>query len=614
MVVVDAAFLVAFVLGATSHPRAALLAARIVRSRLQLFALDLLIHVTAAALDHGSLVARRTLVRMTFGGAHVVSARTSAGQLLAAGGFARRYWIQTAFAFTLDDGLFATRARRNEGWREDAISAGTCVTYLGAGVIVTAQLGSANSLAAESGVVQIGHRTDDLLLLLATVTLVFQGFLTLATITNVALLLARVNPAVERPRTDCLARNVILLAALQRFRRTATPTATLNHRLARRTRPRMAEQRARVLAQVLPAARFSARMCHVTAVVLRVLLLATEAEILARNSLGHVLTGGTTPTVVRLGRIRPLGGAAQVKDVIAVRAGPNRLRRTDQLAAHETLYPARVQLADELLALRTLGDDLGLKLFLPGTLPLITIWSPFLRRRRCRSSFYLSLLFAPISDGTLLPLILRSSSSTIPESSSSGVSLPSSTTVILLLLLLLLLVVVSPLLRWPILLVEVTLFRTIPGIVKVSPTTISAIIVTAAAAVIPASVVPPLSSVVVLLLTHCSVSAPTTATILLGWSRLAGFILPARYELGRSWLQTGRRHAGRWTTTSAALLDRSSAVELRDELFEALVVLLLLLLLLLASSTGRGTFAGVGHPARGGLGLGNQRPGARTRL
>lgn len=367
----------------------------------------------------------------------------------------------------------------------------------------------------------------------------------------------------------------------------------------------MAEQRARVLAQVLPAARFPARMCHVTAVVLRVLLLATEAEILARNSLGHVLTGGTTPTVVRLGRIRPLGGAAQVQDVIAVRAGPNRLRRADQLAAHETLYPARVQLADELLALRTLGDDLGLELFLPGTLPLITIWSPFLRRRRCRSSFYLSLLFAPIPDGTLLPLILRSSSSTIPESSSSGVSLPSSTTVILLLLL----VVVSPLLRWPILLEEVTLFRTIPGIVKVSPTTIPAIIVTAAAAVIPASVVPPLSSFVVLL-THCSVSTP--ANILLRWSRLAGFMLPARYELGRGWLQTGRRHAGRWTTSSAALLDRSSAVELRDELFEALVVLLLLLLL--ASSTGRGTFAGVGHPARGGLGLGNQQPGARTRL
>lgn len=228
------------------------------------------------------------------------------------------------------------------------------MTYLGAGVIVTAQLGTTNSLAAELGVVQIGHRTDNLLLLLTTVTVVFQCFLTLITFTDVTFLLARVNSAVERFRTDCFTSDFVLLAALQRFRRTATPTATLNHRLARRTRSRVTKQRARMIAQVFPAAKFTTRMCHVTAVVLRVLLLAAKTEILPRDLLGHVLTGRATPSVVRLGRIGPLGSAVQVKNVIAVRAGPNRLRRTDQLTAHETLNPARVQLADELLALRTL--------------------------------------------------------------------------------------------------------------------------------------------------------------------------------------------------------------------------------------------------------------------
>lgn len=62
MIVVDAAFLVTFVLGAVSHSRAALLAPSIIRSRLQLFALDLLVHMAAAALDYGCLVARRTYV------------------------------------------------------------------------------------------------------------------------------------------------------------------------------------------------------------------------------------------------------------------------------------------------------------------------------------------------------------------------------------------------------------------------------------------------------------------------------------------------------------------------------------------------------------------------
>lgn len=90
VIVVDAAFLVAFVLGAAAHAGAALLATSIVGSGLQLFALDLLVHVAAAAFDGCGFVARRAPVQVAFGVANVVSTGTSAGQLLAADGFAGR--------------------------------------------------------------------------------------------------------------------------------------------------------------------------------------------------------------------------------------------------------------------------------------------------------------------------------------------------------------------------------------------------------------------------------------------------------------------------------------------------------------------------------------------
>lgn len=53
MIKVDAAFLVALVFGATSHPIAAFLTPRIIGTGLKLFALHLLIHVAAATLDDG---------------------------------------------------------------------------------------------------------------------------------------------------------------------------------------------------------------------------------------------------------------------------------------------------------------------------------------------------------------------------------------------------------------------------------------------------------------------------------------------------------------------------------------------------------------------------------
>lgn len=197
------------------------------------------------------------------------------------------------------------------------------MTNLDTVVILAVQLGAADFLAAESGIVQVGHRTGDLLLLLTTVAFVFQRFFALLTITHVALLLARVNSTVEWFRTDRFARDIIFLAALQRFRHAATSAAALDHRLTRRTRSRMTEQRTRMLAKVFPAAKFSARVCHVAPIVLRILLLATEAEILPWNLLRNILTGRTTPTVIRQGRIGPLCSTIQVKNVIAVGTGPN---------------------------------------------------------------------------------------------------------------------------------------------------------------------------------------------------------------------------------------------------------------------------------------------------
>lgn len=214
------------------------------------------------------------------------------------------------------------------------------MTNLGTVVILAVQLGATDFLAAESGVVQVRHGAGDLLLLLAAVAFVFQRFFALPTVTCVALLLARVNSTVEWFRAGRFARDIVFLAALQRFRHAATPAAALDHRLTRRTRSRMTEQRTRMLAKILPAAKFSARVCNVAPIVLWILLLAAEAEILPRDLLRNVLAGRTTPTVIRQGRIDPLSSAGQVKNVITVGTGPNRLRRTDQLATHETLHPA----------------------------------------------------------------------------------------------------------------------------------------------------------------------------------------------------------------------------------------------------------------------------------
>lgn len=95
MVVVDAAFLVALVLGAAAHPSAAFLAAGIVGAGLEELALDLLVHVATTTLDQGGFVARRTLSQVAPGVANVVGTRSTARKLLSADGLANRDGIQT---------------------------------------------------------------------------------------------------------------------------------------------------------------------------------------------------------------------------------------------------------------------------------------------------------------------------------------------------------------------------------------------------------------------------------------------------------------------------------------------------------------------------------------
>lgn len=309
----------------------------------------------------------------------------------------------------------------------------------------------------------------------------------------------------------------------------------------------MTQQRARMIAQFLPAANLSARVRHVAPIVHRILQLAAKAEILPRNLLRNVLTGRAAPPVVRLRRIGPLGGAGQVQNVVAVEARPNRLRRPNQLAAHETLDPARVQLPDQLLALRTLRNHIGLQLLLPGSVPLVSIRTTFPHRLRWR-------LFTP-------PINLRLISGTTPVPEPLGIPLPTAT--------------ISLRRRRP----RTLLLRTtsVPRIVKVPP------------ALIPAKVVPP-PIIPPLLLLRPIVLPPSCTTILLPRRPPIRVLLPSGNKLGRGRLQAGRFHI---STT----LQGSPAVELRDELLEALMTLL-------ATSGRTGAVGHAGHQGSGSAGTG----------
>lgn len=95
VIVIDATLLIALVLGTAAHPSATFLAAGIVGTCLELLALDLLIHVTAATLDDGGFVAWRTLTQVTTGLANVMCTRSTTRKLLSTDCLADRNWIKT---------------------------------------------------------------------------------------------------------------------------------------------------------------------------------------------------------------------------------------------------------------------------------------------------------------------------------------------------------------------------------------------------------------------------------------------------------------------------------------------------------------------------------------
>lgn len=113
-----------------------------------------------------------------------------------------------------------------------------------------------------------------------------------------------------------------------------------------------------MLTKILPATKFPTGMGNVASIVVRIPLLPTETIVLPGNLLGHVLTRRASPTIVGLGTAGPFGRAVQMQNMVTIRTRPNRLRWPHQIATNETLQLGGIQLPDEFLALRALGDDL----------------------------------------------------------------------------------------------------------------------------------------------------------------------------------------------------------------------------------------------------------------
>lgn len=98
-------------------------------------------------------------------------------------------------------------------------------------------------------------------------------------------------------------------------------------------------------------------MGHIVPIVLGIPLLATETVVFVGYLLRHVLTRRASPTIVGLRTAGPFGRTVQMQNVVAVRTGPNRLCGAHQFATNETLQFAGIQLPNQFLALRALGDD-----------------------------------------------------------------------------------------------------------------------------------------------------------------------------------------------------------------------------------------------------------------
>lgn len=287
-----------------------------------------------------------------------MSTRRTTKQLLSTNGFA--YWdrVQTGFAFTLNNCLFPARTGRDNFRRKGTFSTWPRMAKFRTVVVPTTELSVTNGLTAESSLIQVVNRTRHQFLFLSTMTFVFQGFLTFFTRTTVALPLTGVNSTVQGLCTCGLAYNLILLAALHWLSGSSASTTPLNHCLTWGTRPRVAQQSTRMVTQLLPATNFPTGVGNITSIVLRIPLLPTKTVVLSGNLLGHVLTRRASPTIVGLRTAGPFGRTGQMQDMIAVRTRPNGLRWPHQITTNKTLQFGGIQLPDELLALRALGNDL----------------------------------------------------------------------------------------------------------------------------------------------------------------------------------------------------------------------------------------------------------------
>lgn len=448
-------------------------------------------------------------------------------------------------------------------------------------VVFTAKLCVANLSTTEASVVQIANRARNLLLFLSTMTFVFKGFLAIPTCAIVALLLTRVYVTVQGLFTGGIAKNLVFLAALHRFGGPSAAAASLDHRMTRWTRPGMTKLCTCMLAKFFPATKFPAGMGHVAPVVLRVPLLATETVIFPWNLLRHVLACRTTPPVVGFRTAGPFGRTGQMQNVVAVRTRPNGLCRANQIATNETLQLGGIQLPDQFLALRALGDNLRFELLLAGPIPLISIWSPVFYFNNLSRSIVVIVTVA-INYLGLVSIMIGPLITPITKTSNSSASLPS----VILLTRLLLRSSKRPIIisrkatihsfvRWP------SIFPTIlprfPPLMIVETTSpVSPKSLAISVAIIPATVSPLRSIVLLPHSTGRSITIAFVATTVMRFSRANSTmpLLPAWNKLCSSWFQTRaciNRYAAAPGGGISRTLDGRPGRELRYELLEALM-------------------------------------------
>lgn len=351
---VYAALLIAFVLAARTFLYAALLAAGVVGARRQLPAFDHLVHVAAAALDCGLLVARRAIAQVALAGAVMGMGGLAAAQCLAAGAVAQRNRIEAGLALFQDDRHLAAGAGGRLFGARFAWAAFADVAAVLALVIAAAQVLSAR-LAA--GVVLLLVRVagaGDLAVILAAVALLVDFVLARLALPLVALLGADVQLAVEELLAIGVAFDCSLQGALHQLGGLAASTLSPDASLTRRTGSGMAEQRAGMRTAFDAAANLATRVRNVVAIQCRILDRSAEAEIVSWNFLLDVLAGRTTPAALGLRARSPFDDATQMEDVVAVVARPDRIVALDELDADEAFEATSFDFPNELLALREL--------------------------------------------------------------------------------------------------------------------------------------------------------------------------------------------------------------------------------------------------------------------